>query len=107
MPITLNGLESIRHRTTRGSAETIYLLCDVLATLEVMLSIRQDLWLHDGHDTVLQNSTRRIISNRHQLHSTLSMVSSVTRSTKGFRPHLLADACVASQDVGVLHDSQL
>lgn len=32
----------------------IYLLCDVLATLEVMISIRQDLGLYDRHDAVLQ-----------------------------------------------------
>lgn len=30
------------------------LFCDVLAPLQVVVTIRQDLWLHNGHQAVLR-----------------------------------------------------
>lgn len=96
------------YTVTITGQNVIYLLCDVLATLEVMISIRQDLWLHDGHDAVLQNGTMRtellyLSFIIYVIYVSLYKLSSV----RCFSAHLLADACIASQDIGVLHDRQL
>lgn len=41
---------------------TTYLLCHVLAPLEIVVTIRQDLGLHDGHNAVLQQQNRQMPS---------------------------------------------
>lgn len=35
---------------------TTHLLCHILAPLEIVVTIRQDLRLHDGHDAILQTA---------------------------------------------------
>lgn len=45
----------------RGGTEggiSSYLLCDILTALEVMVSIRQDFWLHDGYQAILGKERR-------------------------------------------------
>ncbi len=36
----------------------IHLLSDVLATLQVMVSIRKDFWLHNGNNAILEEVTK-------------------------------------------------
>jgi len=38
----------------RRGAGISYLFCDILTALEIMVSIRQDFWLHNGHQAMLR-----------------------------------------------------
>lgn len=51
-------------RFMRGNTEggiSSYLLCDILTALEIMVSIRQDFWLHDGNQAMLGKERQRIL----------------------------------------------
>lgn len=76
-----------------------HLLSDVLAAFQVVISVRQNLRLYDGHNTML--AERGSIIRTIQDHNT----------TKTYRqdvlsPDLLADTRVACKNISIFCDSQ-
>ena len=84
-------------RTQCEKKET-HLLSDVLASFQVMISIRQNLWLYDGHDAMLVE-TRNIIRIIQRHTGKLSHCIILGSD-------LLADTAVACKDICVLCDCQ-
>lgn len=76
-----------------------HLLTDVLAALQVVVSVRKDLRLHDGNNTVLKHNAL--------CYGTPNTPTDRQTHTTHTHTHLLADAGVAGQYVGILHDGQL
>lgn len=81
----------------------LYLLCDVLAALQVMVSIRKDLRLHNRNNSILEN-VRRYLCSRAVKYA----IKPHFLSPRGHcNTNLLADASVSGQHVSVLKDGQL
>lgn len=40
--------------------QMLHLLCDILATLQVMIPIRQDLWLHNWDNAILKGRSMNV-----------------------------------------------
>lgn len=49
----------VRESTEGGISS--YLLCDILTALEIMVSIRQDFWFHDGYQAMLGKERQGIL----------------------------------------------
>lgn len=43
-----------------GGAGLSYLFSDILTALEIMVSIRQDFWLHNGHQAMLTKENMEV-----------------------------------------------
>ncbi len=75
------------------------LFCDVLAALQVMVSVREDLWLHNRHQAVLVEHIKcqlKISANIFD-HNEFISVENMAAHT-----HLLADTGISGKDVRVL-----
>lgn len=70
---------------------------DVLAALQVVVSIGEDLWFHDGHQSILVEQTRE---------ATQLAERSIAVAAPAVERHLLADASVSGQHVGVLGNGE-
>lgn len=109
-----------------------YLLSDILATLQVMITIREDLRLHNRNNTVLGDVTKfrfKAYSHIHidTLPECVTVPSSGLKSPNDFHladfttlifkltkwhamtshTNLLADACISGQYISILKDGQL
>lgn len=74
------------------------LLSDVLAAFQVMISIRQNLWLYDGHDAMLAEKGEIIRTRQRCAGKLLHLVI--------VGPDLLADTGVACKNIRILCDSK-